>query len=214
MAARDPEHQRAVALDQLLEGRLVPGTEANEEVGVDHPRKITTPGDVEVALAIALAAVVGGVAFMLLDNWQRKHASPGRDRTGRGAQAPVHWTPYRASLLPPPPPRSTWAPPTAERRRLDAAASEERTEPLPPRPLWTPPSSDAPRSRWDDDDRYRGHDDEDDRRPASGPAGRVDKGVRPLRFARRPRSRRRGGGRCRSSRRPRSGARSFALSAA
>ena len=119
----------------------------------------------EVALAIALAAVVGGVVFMLLDNWQRKHAT-------QTATAPVAepqptapmWTPYGQPAPPEPPPRSTWAPPTAERAAW-TPPSEERTAPLPPRPLWTPPSSDAPRSRWDDDDRYRGHDDEDDPPP-------------------------------------------------
>lgn len=130
----------------------------------------------EVALAIALAAVVGGVVFMLLDNWQRKHAA-------QSVAAPVAepeptapmWTPYGQPAPAPAPPRSTWAPPSAEHaawtppteeRSRWVPASEAHTEPLPPRPLWTPPpSSGPPTSRWDDDDRHRGHDDEDDPPP-------------------------------------------------
>ena len=118
----------------------------------------------EVALAIALAAVVGGVVFMLLDNWQRKHAAQATTAPVAEPQptAPI-WTPY-GHPAPPEPQRSTWAPPTAERAAWTPPA-EERTEPLPPRPLWTPPTSSGPPSRWDDDDRYRGHDDEDDPPP-------------------------------------------------
>ncbi|MDA0183619.1 hypothetical protein OJ997_25140 [Solirubrobacter phytolaccae] len=121
--------------------------------------------ELEIWQAIVLAAVVGGVAFMLLDLWQRKHATQAATVTAPAAEpqttTPI-WTPYGQPA--PEPPRPVWTPPTAERPAW-TPLSEERTEPLPPRPLWTPPSSDAPRARWDDDDRYRGHDDEDDPPP-------------------------------------------------
>ncbi|MDA0140904.1 hypothetical protein [Solirubrobacter deserti] len=133
-----------------------------------------------VALSIVLAAVVGGLVFMLLDNWQRKRVAPvvAAPRVA-DADLPPLWTPEPDTF-------SSWQRPSAaateaETRPLRPWPPEEDTRPLPreprepepprrepPKPLWTPPPGSSS-GRWDDDDRYRGHerdrDDEDDPPP-------------------------------------------------
>jgi hypothetical protein len=145
----------------------------------------------EVAIAIALAAFVGGVVFMLLDNWQRKQVTAAAPVTAEPQAAAPIWTPSGSGgwsppsyERPAPPQPPVWTPSEDRTPPLPPSrwqpASEERTEPLPPqapawspaaeertepRPLWTPPSSPGSTSRWDDDDRRRDHDDEDDPPP-------------------------------------------------
>ena len=67
-----------------------------------------------VAAALILAAVVGGVMFVLLDSWQRREATP---------------TP----VAPPEPEPAPWSPP-APRRAWDA---DDRPEPETPGSLWS-----------------------------------------------------------------------------
>ena len=67
-----------------------------------------------VAAALILAAVVGGVIFVLLDSWQRREASP---------------TPVTA----PEPEPAPWSPP-APQRSWD---SDDRPEPESPGSLWS-----------------------------------------------------------------------------
>jgi hypothetical protein len=75
-----------------------------------------------VAASIILAALVGGVVFVLLDSWQRRSAEP--------APGPA-WAPEpRTEPLPP------WTP---------EARTEPLPEPPPHRPLWDdPPREDPP----------------------------------------------------------------------
>jgi hypothetical protein len=89
-----------------------------------------------VVVSIALAAVVGGVVFMLLDNWQRRAASPGAAETTR--RPAEHSGPLFANALSAPPPA--------------LGRTQERTQPLPPRGLW----DDPPRRDDDDEDRPPG----------------------------------------------------------
>jgi hypothetical protein len=111
-----------------------------------------------VALSILFAAVAGGLVFMLLDNWQRKHAEP------VSSAPPIEPEP---SLWTPEPTR--WQPPSHEAatRPLAPWPPEQDTRPLPPRreppPLWTPPPGSA--RRWDEDDRFRDDDDDENRPP-------------------------------------------------
>jgi hypothetical protein len=68
-----------------------------------------------VAASIILAAVVGGVIFVLLDSWQRREAMP----------APVHHPePEPAPWRPEPPPRPAWD-------------VDDRVDPDPPGSLWS-----------------------------------------------------------------------------
>ena len=110
----------------------------------------------EVWLAILLAALVGGVVFMLLERWQRSSAQPTLADHPIETPAPI-WTPQPQTY-------SSWSPPS----------HEAATRPLPPQPVWepepeprreTPPLWTPPPSRtsghWDDDDRYRDEDDDD-----------------------------------------------------
>jgi|tagenome__1003787_1003787.scaffolds.fasta_scaffold18279976_1 hypothetical protein len=64
-----------------------------------------------VAVSILVAAVIGGVAFMLIDRWQQ--SSPASPK-------PETWTPAQRASTPPPRP-------------------EAPTAPLPKRPLWDDP---------------------------------------------------------------------------
>jgi hypothetical protein len=61
-----------------------------------------------VAASIILAAVVGGVIFVLLDSWQRREATPEPE--------PAPWRP--------PPPRPSWD-------------TDDRPEPETPGSLWS-----------------------------------------------------------------------------
>ena len=63
-----------------------------------------------MALSILLAALVGGIVFVLLDSWQR-----------RADAVPVE-------------PEPKWRAPDPVTQPLPAWAPESRTEPLPPRP--------------------------------------------------------------------------------
>jgi hypothetical protein len=67
-----------------------------------------------VAASIILAAVVGGIIFVVLDSWQRREASP---------------TP----AAPPEPEPAPWTPP-APRRSWD---TDDRPEPENPGSLWS-----------------------------------------------------------------------------
>ena len=77
-----------------------------------------------VAASIILAAVVGGVIFVLLDSWQRRAANP-------TPAVPGH----------PEPPRQTWQAPPPPR---PARPVEPR-----PRPSWERPDWEHD-DRWDD----------------------------------------------------------------
>lgn len=91
----------------------------------------------EVVFAILLAVIVGGVSFMLLDNWQRRTpASAEPQRRPEPGSGPLF-----ATALSAPPPRV--APP----QRF-----EEPTQRLPPRHLW----DDPPRDDDDEDERPPG----------------------------------------------------------
>jgi hypothetical protein len=68
-----------------------------------------------VAASIILAAIVGGVIFVLLDSWQRRDNTP---------------TPVAA---PPEPEPAPWSPP-APRRSWD---TDDRPEPETPGSLWS-----------------------------------------------------------------------------
>jgi hypothetical protein len=68
----------------------------------------------DVAAAIILAAVIGGVMFVLLDSWQRREASP-------------------KAVAPPEPEPAPWSPP-APRRSWD---TDDRPEPETPGSLWS-----------------------------------------------------------------------------
>jgi hypothetical protein len=98
-----------------------------------------------VVLSIVLAAIVGGVVFVLLDNWQRRSAI---SRSEPDARGPELWTPdaTKATTQPLFVPRTNAPAPFREHY----APPEEHTEPL-PRPrhgLW-----DDPRDPDEDDDR-------------------------------------------------------------
>jgi hypothetical protein len=67
-----------------------------------------------VAASIILAAVVGGVIFVLLDSWPRREATP-------------------RPVAPPEPEPAPWTPP-APRRSWDA---DDRVEPETPGSLWS-----------------------------------------------------------------------------
>jgi hypothetical protein len=84
-----------------------------------------------VVLSILLAAVVGGIVFMLLDNWQRRAASPVAAEPPR---RPEPAGPLFATAMSAPPP------------------TLGRTEPRPQRHLW----DDPPRSDDDEEDRPPG----------------------------------------------------------
>jgi hypothetical protein len=111
----------------------------------------------EVWLAIVVAALVGGVVFMLLERWQRSPAQPALADRPIETTAPI-WVPEPQTY-------SSWAPPSAEAETRPLAPEPvwER-EPQPelrretPR-LWTPPPSRT--GHWDDDDRHRDEDDDD-----------------------------------------------------
>ena len=85
VAERDPQHQRAVRIDEGHERVLVACPQARKQLGVVHPRR-RCRGVMEVWLAILFAALVGGVGFMLLERWQRParpadaRRSPARER--------------------------------------------------------------------------------------------------------------------------------------
>jgi hypothetical protein len=64
-----------------------------------------------VAAAIILAAVVGGVMFVLLDSWQRREAAPAPVAPPEPEPAP--WNP--------PPPRRAWD--TDDRPELETPGS-------------------------------------------------------------------------------------------
>src|SRR5215218_495585 len=97
-----------------------------------------------VVLSILLAAVVGGVIFMLLDKWQRDAAAPAPGpELGRRSE-PASGSLFATALSAPPPAR-TWEP----IEPLRPARSDAQTEPLTPRHLWDDPSR-------------RNHDDEDE----------------------------------------------------
>lgn len=104
----------------------------------------------EVWLAILLAALVGGVVFMLLERWQRSPSQPALADRPIETTAPI-WTPEPQTY-------SSWSPPSHEAatRPLPPAPEPRRETP----PLWTPPPS-RTGGRWDDDDRYRDEDDDD-----------------------------------------------------
>ena len=79
-----------------------------------------------VAASILLAALVGGVVFVLLDNWQRREPAP-------AAPQPVHtpiWTPPETRRTEPLPPRPR---PEPLRPTWDA---DDRPEDYPPN-LWS-----------------------------------------------------------------------------
>jgi hypothetical protein len=67
-----------------------------------------------VAASIILAAVVGGVIFVLLDSWQRREATPTPVATPEPEPAPRR----------PPPPRPSWD-------------TDDRPEPETPGSLWS-----------------------------------------------------------------------------
>lgn len=104
----------------------------------------------DVLLSVLIAALAGGVVFMLLERWQREPTTTAPKAAEPEPTAPF-WTPY-ADPAPAPPRPAPWTPPFPE----------ERTEPLPQsRPLWTPPSA----GRWDEDDRDRDRRDDDEDTP-------------------------------------------------
>ena len=170
VAERDPQHQRAVAVDERHERGLVPHPQARKEVrvGVDdqvaHDRDcnaargravLSAPAalacSMEVGLAILLAALVGGVVFMLLERWQRSRAQPALADRPIETTAPI-WRSGAPDLL-----------------VLGAALRRGGDPPLPPEPVWEPePRREAPRlwtpppSRTRPLGRHDRHRDEDD----------------------------------------------------
>jgi hypothetical protein len=91
-----------------------------------------------VFASILLAAVVGGIVFMLLDNWQRRAAPAVAEPPRRPEPAPATLFHAPGHFSTPPP------------------AHEARTEPLPPPRVSAPPPE---RHLWDDPT------DEEDRPP-------------------------------------------------
>jgi hypothetical protein len=102
----------------------------------------------EVWLAILLAALVGGVVFMLLERWQRSPSRPAVAEHRSEPTAPV-WAPEPQTY-------SSWSPPSHEAETRPLPPPEPRREAP---PLWTPPPSRT--GHWDDDDRHRDEDDDD-----------------------------------------------------
>jgi hypothetical protein len=86
-----------------------------------------------VVASILLAAIVGGVVFMLLDNWQRRS-------TPAAAQPPRRAEPAPGALF-----HVSTPPPRAE--RTIPLPGEEPTEPLRARHLWDDPPDDDEENR-------------------------------------------------------------------
>jgi hypothetical protein len=69
-----------------------------------------------VAASIILAAIVGGVIFVLLDSWQRRSAAPAVAPLAPPEPEPTAWAPPEP---PRPEPRATWDDDNRDPRRDD-----------------------------------------------------------------------------------------------
>jgi len=96
-----------------------------------------------VVLSILLAAVVGGVIFMLLEKWQRGAAAPTPGPEVARRREPASGSLFATALSAPPPARGF---------EPIEPLRPARTEPLPPRHLW----DDPPRRDDEDEPPQRG----------------------------------------------------------